>query len=212
MSHAPTSSPIQPQDPPGSALLRRRVIIELRPDELPLLTAAQERHGTKRAAIVAALRAEARVEDVEAALARHSTERAQLEARLADTTKAAATEKARLAKERDAALAKADKSAKAVAGHKTAATRTAREAAGEAERLRGLLDRCDTIIAELESRVVDWAYCARCHTWAPRHEWAWEAEDDGEYAYHQPCGDHGPGVLDASSRLVWQQAEHIELG
>ena len=45
--------------PDPATRLRRRVIIELTPQELPLLTAAEERHGTKRAGIVAALHTEA---------------------------------------------------------------------------------------------------------------------------------------------------------
>lgn len=40
--------------------LRCRVVVELDPDELVLLDRATERHGTKRAAIVAALIQEAR--------------------------------------------------------------------------------------------------------------------------------------------------------
>jgi hypothetical protein len=203
MPHTPTPSSTPPDDPPGSALWRRRVIIELRPDEIPLLTAAEGRHGTKRAAIVAALRAEARLGDLETALANHTAERAQLEARLATASKAATAESTRLAKERDDARAQADKAAKAAAGS-AAATKKARATAREAEHLRRQLDERDDVIDELERRAVDWAYCARCRAWVHREDWAWTAGDDGEYAYHHACGDHGPGVLDASSRLAWQ--------
>jgi hypothetical protein len=55
-----------------------------------------------------------------------------------------------------------------------------REAAAEAEWLEGQLVEHDVVIAELESRVVDWAYCARCHTWATRAEWAWEFDGNGD--------------------------------
>jgi hypothetical protein len=46
-------------DSTGKGLLRRRVVFELAPEQLPLLEAAQERHGSKRAALIAALEAEA---------------------------------------------------------------------------------------------------------------------------------------------------------
>ncbi len=204
MTHTPTPSSSQPDDPAVSALLRRRVIIELRPDEVPLLAVAEDRHGTKRAAIVAALRAEARLGDMEAALTRHAAERADVEARLAAAKTTAAAQAARLAKERDAALTRAEKASNAAASRTDTASKTARDASNHAARLRRQVEERDATIAELGTHTVDWAYCARCHAWAPRDEWAWEPANDGEYAYHQPCGDHGPGVLDPSSRLVWQ--------
>ena len=43
----------------GKDLFRRRIVFELDADQLPLLEAAQERHGSKRAALIAALLAEA---------------------------------------------------------------------------------------------------------------------------------------------------------
>jgi hypothetical protein len=180
------------------------VIIELRPDEVPLLAAAEQRHGTKRSAVVAALRAEGRLGDLETALARHDTDHAVLQAQLAKTAKTAATETAKLTKERDAALAAADKTAKATATQNASTKRASQSAAAEIDGLRRALDDHQAQIAELEVRAVDWAFCARCGAWAPRDEWAWAPEEDGEYAYHERCGDHDRGVLDASSRLVWQ--------
>src|SRR4051812_33298866 len=58
-----------PAESPVDRFFRRRVVIELTADELPLLDAAQTRHGTKRRALVAALSAEAKLEQLEQALA-----------------------------------------------------------------------------------------------------------------------------------------------
>ena len=59
----------------GKGLFRRRIVFELDAEQLPLLEAARERHGSMRAALIAGLRAETgaagiteRAEKAEAAL------------------------------------------------------------------------------------------------------------------------------------------------
>src|SRR6266852_3480172 len=53
-----------------AGLFRRRVIFEITSEQLPLLDAAEARHGSKRAALLAALQAEQRVDELQAALAK----------------------------------------------------------------------------------------------------------------------------------------------
>jgi len=193
---------------PEAALLRRRVIIELTQQELPLLAAAEHRHGTKRAAIVAALQAAA--------------EAAELTPRLAEVER-----------ERDEALEAARQLAKSRAGEGKAQTQLLRErdqaraALAEAEREReealaavARLERrlaqaedgaeadCQAFTQEndaLRARLPDALYCARCERWVPEREWVWQKDNTGAYAYHRPCGDHGPALLSTASWLARRQ-------
>jgi hypothetical protein len=64
----------------GSPYLRRRVIVELTPQELPLLEEAERRHGTKRQAIVSALEMASRGVELEQELAEAQAELVRLEA------------------------------------------------------------------------------------------------------------------------------------
>lgn len=95
---------------PARGSLRRRVVFELEEDQLPLLEAAEARHGSKRAALLAALGAEADAEELrgrpkraEAELARHErdagAEKGKAEAKLKRALKAA---EKKLAKAEDA--------------------------------------------------------------------------------------------------------------
>ncbi|HVA18919.1 MAG TPA: hypothetical protein VMU55_01950, partial [Solirubrobacteraceae bacterium] len=174
--------------------LRRRVIVELTPDELPLLEAAERRHGGKRAAMLAGLRAEADgvARDAEAAekTARATAKRADFEA------------------EAHTALLAECASLKA-----SLATRTRERAAAndEIERLetkaqaayREAQDQYAALfedIAALEDRLPESLYCGRCEEWVPEAEWTWRADGEDEVAYHTSCGDHGPGML---SNATW---------
>src|SRR5205823_727547 len=93
-----------PADSPVDPLFRRRVVIELTAQELPLLDAAQARHGTKRRALLAALSAEARVEELERALA--DAERTGATAAKGADRNKQATGKAEAKLERDLAAAR----------------------------------------------------------------------------------------------------------
>jgi len=170
--------------------LRRRVIVELTPDELPLLEAAERRHGGKRAAMLAGLRAEADGVTRQARDGEAEEKRARAVAKRADTQAKA-----------HAALLAECASLKA-----SLATRTRERDAATAE-----IERLETKaqdqyaalfedIADLEDRIPDALYCARCDTWAPEPEWTWRADGEDEIAYHTPCGDHGPGML---SNATW---------
>jgi chromosome segregation ATPase len=177
--------------------LRRRIIVELTPEELPLLEAAERRHGGKRAAMLAGLRADAE------ALARHTRE-----AEADEKTARAAAKRADSEATAHAALLAECASLKA-----SLATRTReRDAAtAETQRLetnaqaafREAQDQYAAFfedIAALEDRLPASLYCARCEEWVPESQWTWRADGEDEIAYHTPCGDHGPGML---SNATW---------
>lgn len=193
----------QPGRSPAYALFRRRVVFELTADELPLLEAAEARHGSKRKALIAALSAQARVADLERELeaAHNKSEQRQPVASKAPTEHKQALDAARVElKQANTELKRLRARLDATAGEASDA-----HAAAAAERdayEQQLAERYDEI-EELEQRVVDHLYCGRCNHFAPLEEWAWEtARDGGDYAYHEPCGDHRPGLLDAASWLA----------
>ena len=186
---------------PGTRL-RRRVIIELTPQELPLLTAAEERHGTKRAGIVAALHAEAtlpglnqRIADLERELAKAKTTEADQKERSAD----AASLNRELGQLRNALVAaegEREETRELLADYQGRLEYS--EQAAEAE-YRALTKQIDQLKDTRPSAL----YCARCRHWAPKRDWTWTTTHHGQQrAHHRPCGDHGPGILEAASWLA----------
>jgi hypothetical protein len=186
-------SPLEP------SRLRRRVIVELTTDELPLLDAAEGRHGSKRAAVIAGLRAEA---DAVAASARD--ERAEHEAtRAAARTKAAhAKDIATLVRDNKALETKVAK----LVGERDAARleieRLETEVRAAYEQSQAEFKTLFEDIQAVEDRLPKALYCGRCNAWAPEYEWAWRADGSDEIAYHEPCGDHGSGVLSDATWLA----------
>lgn len=196
-----------PAEPAVDRHFRRRVVLELTADELPLLDAAQQRHGTKRSALIAALAAEQRIEQLEQRLAdaeRAAAEQAQGAGRAKQTT---AKAQAKLERELAAARKQLEKQD---ADLKVARNSADQAADGYDEQLRDLEDALaerDAEITELERYAVDGLYCARCQHWVPPAGWQWQTTDDGdEYAFHKQCGDHPPAVLSASSWLAHRRA------
>lgn len=189
---------------PGEAEpLRRRVIVELRPDEIPLLAAAETRHGTKRAAFVRALEAESRLQAIEEELALARSKLAALEKEVATEQAARASEE----KAHERSVAKLAVLKRDAAKFKAGRVSAEGDAHGLSLRVRELeneLAEREEEIAELERIAFGHLFCARCKAWAPEKEWAFREGEGGEYAYHRPCGDHGPGLLEASSRLAWR--------
>jgi hypothetical protein len=195
-------------DGDAGALMRRRVVFEVTADQLPLLEAAERRHGSKRAALVAALDAEARVEGLEQAARQVDCAAAKKDQNAERTDGAHAKQLAKL----QAALKAAEKQAADAQrrlDHATAAAgdQAARHQASDSELLDALAQR-DERIDELEEqaeRTFDELFCARCEHWAPADQWEWaKTGQGGLYAYHQRCGDHGPGILGAASWLGHQ--------
>jgi hypothetical protein len=189
-------SPAEPGTSPASRLLRRRVVFELTEQQLPLLHAAEARHGSKRAALLAALEAETRLDAVEKELT--AAQRALTKTNAAVTRESGRDDKAKARLERELKQARAAlKQAEAdLASARDDASSADRDHADERDELYEAIDAQQERIADLEERAVDSLYCARCGKWAQPEQWAWAtARNGGEYAFHEPCGDHGPGIL-----------------
>jgi hypothetical protein len=194
------SRKIPTPEPLGSPYLRRRVIVELTPEELPLLEEAERLHGTKRQAIVSALEAASRSAELEQHLVEARAERARLEAELKTLREdQAAGEKAkdRLARE----LTKARDGLKSA---RESADSSSRSNDLRAQGLEQLLREREGKIKELEEQVFDRLFCSRCGKWVSPEDFAWTDCEGGAYAYHRACGDHGPEVMKPSSWLGWQ--------
>jgi DNA repair exonuclease SbcCD ATPase subunit len=195
----------KPGAAPAEGLFRRRVVFELTSEQLPLLEAAEDRHGSKRSALVAALEAEERIGELETTLAKVE---AELDTSAKRTKRAQAgddKERAQLErtlKDAEAKLVRLE--AELVRAHGEG-SQTRNEHARAQDELLETIEAYDEQIAELEERAVDSLYCARCGKWAPAAEWAWQDEQrGGEYAHHGPCGDHAPGILGGSSWLAYR--------
>jgi hypothetical protein len=184
-------APVPGQSSPRGSL-RRRVVFELEEGQLPLLEQAETRHGSKRAALLAALDAEARAaelveraERAEAELERQArgTQKAEKGKALADTKLKRDLEaaKRRLANAEAAAIEVRESGA-----DEAAELRRQMEALGEQ------LAEWEEEVAELRPHAIDWLYCQRCGEWAGPEDWEWrEFEEGGSYCFHAPCDDHG---------------------
>lgn len=185
---------------PGPSGLRRRIVLELTVDELPLMEAAETRHGSKRGALLAALASEARVEELEQELARVARDLAAGRKQAQRSSRATAKDAEALGhelKDARASLARAERDlAKALQD----AARSEAQLSEAQDRRQALIAEREQEIAELSGRAFGHLYCGRCQDWAPEAEWAWAKDEHGdEYAYHQPCGDHGPSLLGGNS-------------
>lgn len=191
---------------PEPSRLRRRVVFELREAELPLLDAAEARHGTKRAGIVAALAAAAGAAECQARL--EEAERALVAATAAARGRAGEKERrdagGRALTEAREALAEAERLRE---GAEKALGQLEHRLARQAARAESASEALGEEIERLQGERLTALYCARCERWAPEAEWAWRATDGGERAYHAPCGDHGPGLLGAASWLARRGAQ-----
>jgi hypothetical protein len=183
-----------------SPYLRRRVIVELTPAELPLLEEAERRHGTKRQAIVSALEVASRSAELERELTGAQVERARLEVELETLRKEqAAGEKVKERLSRDLKKARSELA-------------SARESAGSSSRsndrkirtLEQLLNEREADLSEFEGKLFQGLFCGRCGTWVSPENFAWTDTENGAYAFHRDCGDHGPGLVKPSSWLGWQ--------
>ena len=203
MANRPRSEPGKAGSDPGTEPVRRRVIFELRLEELPLLQAAERRHGSKRSALVAALAAEDKRGELEQALAQAAERATELERQLERERKRAAEQTAKAARERKQ-LGQAETRAQRAQAGEQGASKQARSAARERQELERALAEAEDELAALLAEQLTHLFCARCGSWAPEREWAWTQADDGELCYHRACGHHGPGLLDASSRLGWR--------
>ena len=189
----------QISEPLGSPYLRRRVIVELTPEELPLLEEAERRHGTKRQAIVSALEVASRGVELEQELTGAQAEVARLKEELKTLRKEQAdSEKARERLARELKKARGE-----LASVKESAGSSSRKSDLRAQGLERLLSDREGEIKELEEQIFDRFFCCRCGTWVSPDDFAWTRSEGGAYAYHRACGDHGPEVMKPSSWLGW---------
>lgn len=162
---------------------RRRVVLELTPDESDLLDRLANAHGTIRGAVLVGLRAldADSSADLEAQL-REMTEQ------LAAAERSAAEERDRLATELAVAtnqVATSRKELKAAQAEHKAVREDLREARAKLSNARG---KAETQRRALEARLVHHAFCAACGKLVPESEWAEQAAQGGVVTYHQPDG------------------------
>jgi hypothetical protein len=198
----------EPAVSPGAGLLRRRVIFELTADQLPLLEAAERRHGSKRRALIAALEADTEIDQLRTAAAatEHAAEKESAGERRAAAQRSKDVD--RLERELKDAMAKLAARERELTQLHDSAGEVDAALAEQRDAYALQLEDHERELGELEERVVDHLFCARCGNWAPPEQWAWTRGEDGaDYAHHQPCGDHGPGVLGVSSWLAHRARE-----
>ena len=179
---------------------RRRVVLELTPDESDLLDRLADSHGTIRGAVLVGLRElEAdRSADLEAQVR-------DLTAQLATAKRSAADERKRLAAELAAATAQvatSRKELKAAQAEGKAAREDLREARAKLSNARGA---ADTQRLALEARLVHHVFCGACGKLVPESEWAEQAAQGGVITYHKPDGFRPkPGLLNLPTVLFWR--------
>lgn len=182
---------------PEPSRLRRRVIVELTTEELPLLEAAERRHGTKRAAVLAGLRAEAGVAGLRAQVA--EPKRAMAGDQTRGVMAKASAHRRRQGEQREPVLV--DVTRERDAAQAELASLDDRLARAEGAIARDRKAHADEVRI-LMARIPEALYCARCDAWVPEEQWSWAIGSDFDYVYHADCGDHGPGALASASWLA----------
>lgn len=183
---------------------RRRVVLELTPEESELLDRLAERHGTIRGAVLVGLR------ELEA------DRSADLEAQVRDLTeqlvtaeRSAEAERDRLAAELEAAteqMVASRDDLKAAQAERKAARLNLRETKAKLSAQSSAHRAAKTQLRAAESRLVHHAYCGACEKFVPESEWAEQPDgQQGVYVYHQPDGFRPKrGRLGPATLLVWR--------
>lgn len=198
------------RDEPGLREFRKRIPLELAPEDLALLRSLQSAHGSMRATLLAGLEALDRVERAE------SEQAALVEARTTAEVRVAELE-ADVARLRKATTSHKTKAKQTSAATKNVADRTAKQIrtleARVEELTRALADAQHTLddtsqtLLEFDETRVDELRCPRCGEFAPSEEWGYEqAQEGGQLIFHQPCGYHEKGLLDQASILGYRHA------
>lgn len=186
---------------------RRRVVLELTPDESDLLDRLANAHGTIRGAVLVGLRALAadRSADLEA---RHR----EMTEQLAVAERSAAEERVRLAAELSDAtnlVATSRKELKAAQAELKAARADLREARAKLSNARGT---AETRRRALEARLIHHAFCGACGKLVPESEWAEQAAQGGIITYHKPDGFRPEsGLFKPPTVLFWRPSSRGEL-
>jgi hypothetical protein len=186
---------------------RRRVVLELTPDESTILDALADRHGTLRGAVLAGLR------ELEA------NRSAKLEAQVTDLRKRleSAEQDAQAGSDQAAVgvaeiteqLAASRKELKAAQTDRKAVREDLREARAKLSNARGA---AETQRRALEARLVHHAFCGTCNKFVPESEWAEQPDGQGGvYVYHKRDGFRPkPALLQPSTMLFWRPSPTSE--
>jgi hypothetical protein len=189
---------------------RRRLPLELTPDELALLEHHQARHGSKRATLVAglyALQAEPDRDQLAQAARDRDTataEAAALRKRVSELEAAAKRATAKASRSDTAAT-----DAKGAAAKDAAALRKQLAKAGrDLTQARSELAESEEAYAELDEQRIDGLRCPRCEEWAEPDEWATRETDDGYLLiYHQPCGFHEKSFTSPPTIMAYRRGD-----
>ena len=184
---------------------RRRVVLELTPDESAVLDAQADRHGTIRGAVLAGLRElEAdRTEKLEAQLEALNEQLATAK-READAERERASAELIAQREGSAAGRQAAKAAETKSKDLRADVRELKAKLAQTTAARRASDQARLVAEALRVRH---AYCAACDKLVPEAEWAEEAYGQGFATYHQKhqFQPKRAGFLgDAPSVLFWR--------
>ncbi len=187
---------------PLQAPFRRRIPLELKPEEFALLQREERRFGNKRATLVAGLEALAQLARLEQELEAARAAGAEAEGRASEQERRAAKLEAALAKSKD----EAGQAKKSQQGAERKQGQALERAGGEVAAVRAELADAEAVRAELERELegleaerFSALRCPRCGTFAPPEEWAARVEQGREFVYHEPCGfQRGSGLTNAS--------------
>lgn len=189
---------------------RRRVVLEMTPDESVLLDRLADHHGTIRGAVLAGLRA---VEtDRKAELEATVAELTKLLAKagdLKDTNQQGATEERSGFNERLAEAKRAVKAADAVAKALRADVRDTRAKLKREHATRVTAEDAARAAQEL---LVHHAFCAACDKLVPESEWAEQPWRDGFATFHKRhrFRDKSAILGEPASLLFWRQRSAAE--
>jgi RNase P subunit RPR2 len=197
-----------PQERPARTGFRRRLPLELRPEELALLERQERRFASKRDTLVAGLEALERLAELEDERETLATERERALARTAELERQANRLESALAKGKQETGKK--KSTQAASERRHGQLR--RTAEDTADELRQALERSQAerseLLAELdelEPRALDALFCQRCDSWVEADRWASQQQGEREYVQCPNCGFEPGGPLTKSSIFGYRE-------
>lgn len=187
---------------------RRRVVLEMLPDENELLQRLAAAHGSIRGTILSGLRL---LETDESDTLRARV--AELEAKLAKTKDQAATATSRL---------KADEVGIAKVQVELTSARTAlREAQTRERQAKAALTKLQARAADLQDEAalfgdlqIHYLYCADCGTFIGEDEWAEQPVTEGVALYHKTHKYRAEGSLlsGPATVMAWRAKPHAKAG
>lgn len=194
---------------PARTGFRRRLPLELLPEEQELLEREQERFASKRETLVAGLHALVRQAELEQQLEAATAEgeqalqsQAELEERLARAEAALSKQGAQTSKTKRSSETSERRQQQAL----EAAEQRARELEVAIEQTEGERRQLEQELDETLDRALDAAVCPRCKQWIAAEEWASELQAGREYVHCGRCGFQPGGTLSNSS--VFGYREH----